>query len=283
MKIKHNKKRNAGLIFEQLNNVLTVAVAQGDAKLKTKCLSIINEHFKAGTELHKELRLFLALNSMQVKNTVLIDRILREAKIAANQCRSDKLSAEKTALIKRINETFGKDFVFDQQVENFKAMATTQVLLNEWRKAQPSPYVHRLEDQLLESIRRDEQKIIVEKQDFTNLNPLVYEIAKKRFAEKYKSLSPKQLSLVFEFTTVPIEKRGVLFQKYDKSRQAVIAAAQQYLREESGRASDFFKEQLKEAIDKLSGFTFLSEAIAPEEKVKRAVTIQKLFEEISHE
>ena len=57
----HNKKRNIGLIFEQLVQASSESLIQSNNKKTKVVLSIINEHFCVGTELYKEFRLFNAL------------------------------------------------------------------------------------------------------------------------------------------------------------------------------------------------------------------------------
>ena len=59
--MKHNKKRNVGIIYELLLKHISTKLLEGnkkDAKIATR---LIEKHFKKGTELYKEFRLFNAL------------------------------------------------------------------------------------------------------------------------------------------------------------------------------------------------------------------------------
>ena len=83
--MKHNKKRNVGIIYELLLSNITNNLLEGKkskAKITTK---IIEKHFKKGTELYKEFRLFNALSKSHVTNTHVVASILNEAKIASKQ------------------------------------------------------------------------------------------------------------------------------------------------------------------------------------------------------
>jgi hypothetical protein len=55
-KIKHSKFKNTGILFELLVRQITLEVLNGDKTEKAK--GIVQEFFKQGTELNKELRLY---------------------------------------------------------------------------------------------------------------------------------------------------------------------------------------------------------------------------------
>ena len=58
MKVKHNKKRNVGVLFAQLSEYISSALVEGREQDSHVALSILKNHFVKGTELHKEFRLF---------------------------------------------------------------------------------------------------------------------------------------------------------------------------------------------------------------------------------
>ena len=83
--MKHNKKRNVGIIYELLLQHISTKLLEGnkkDAKVATK---IIEKHFNKNTELYKEFRLFNALAKSTITNTHVLASILNEAKIASNK------------------------------------------------------------------------------------------------------------------------------------------------------------------------------------------------------
>ena len=53
--MKHNKKRNTAFIYETLSRELTKAIVDKDAKRKSMVVSLVKEHFSAGSVLTQEL------------------------------------------------------------------------------------------------------------------------------------------------------------------------------------------------------------------------------------
>ena len=280
MKIKHNKKRNVGLIFEQISAILTKAFLEGDKPTANKCLEILQESFRTDSELFKELRLFRALSTVSVKNDVLLDRIVREARDTAGNIDIGKLSKEKSNLIRSINAKFGKDSLFSVTVENFKSLATVQVLLNEWRKGAHAPYTLQLEENLMTEMKASsEQKQNLSPQ---HTNKFVIEMAKKRFFDKYKSFSHGQLEMLFEHVTTPNGRRKTILESYEAMRKQTAKDIDQYLNNSTDRKSDYFVSKLKEAKSRIEQFSF-NEKLTPDESIKRALTIKKLQEELTNE
>lgn len=280
MKIKHNKKRNIGLVFEQLNQLLTESIIRSDKDTASVCLRLMREHFRSGTELAKELRLFLSLSTIQVKDSALIERIMREAKEASKNVDRKKLAKEKTELIKQVNEQFGKSQVFNTKVQNFKSLATVQVLLNEWRKKESASYVVELEEKLINEIKNS-NALEVKKKTSPPVNQLVLEMARKKFNQKYSNLSQNQVNMLFEYVTTADHDK--LIKKYEQLRMRVLSESEAYLKSDKENHSKYFKEKLQEAIEKIRRFNFSDSEVIMEHKVERAVTLQKLAEDLENE
>jgi len=129
----HNKKRNVGIIYEQLLAQAAKGIVENNSSKTQKAQSIIKRFFREDTELYKEHRLFKAMVEPHIKDGSLATRILDEAKKAARSHKSQRLEREKNRLIKEINYSFGKSF-YSQRIENYTDYATIQTLLNDWRK-----------------------------------------------------------------------------------------------------------------------------------------------------
>ena len=129
----HNKKRNVGIIYEQLLAQAAKGIVENNAGITQKAQSILKRFFREGTELYKEHRLFKAMVEPHVQDGSLATRILEEAKNAARSHNSQRLEREKNRLIREINYSFGKGF-YGQRIENYTDYATIQTLLNDWRK-----------------------------------------------------------------------------------------------------------------------------------------------------
>lgn len=128
----HNKKRNIGIVYEQLLRYITEKVVQGDKPAAQKALSIIERRFNPRTEIYKEFRLFKALAKTTVSDTPVAAAILTEAKSAARRLDRDRLDTEKSSLIKEINYTIGAD-LYGKKIEEYKDFATIQTLINDWQ------------------------------------------------------------------------------------------------------------------------------------------------------
>ena len=135
--IKHNKKRNVGLIYELLLRHLSSRIIENDKKGAGVATSILEKHFSKGTELYKEFRLFNALAKSTVSDTHIVASILTEAKDAARRTNLEKLEREKSKLIRDINYKIAEKDFYYQHVENYKDLATIQITINEWRKDSP--------------------------------------------------------------------------------------------------------------------------------------------------
>ena len=130
---KHNKKRNVGIVYEQLLHYITEKVINDQKHLSKKAVKIIENRFNKNTELYKEFRLVNALVNSSVSGTHIAASILAEAKDATRRIDQKKLMKEKSLLIKDINYTLGESNFFNKKVKNYRDYATIQTLINEWK------------------------------------------------------------------------------------------------------------------------------------------------------
>ena len=196
----HNKKRNVGIIYEQIvlficNNLLEEN--KKDAELAT---NIIGKHFKKNTQLYKEHKLFKALIDTNNVSDQLASSIVTEAKKACNNMfDSKKLEKEKSLLIKDLNYCFGKGKIFEEKIADYRMFATIQTLLNEWRDIdcdfeKTTEYEIKLHRRLTENKKEDRPNIPIK------VDPLTYRIMNKKFNEKYNPiLNESQQKLISNF------------------------------------------------------------------------------------
>jgi len=194
----HNKKRNVGIVYEQLVATVSKAMVESDRPTSDKALKIIKRYFAPGTELYKEFRLFNALVQTHVSTDALASRILQETKEAANKYNVVKLRSEKSDLINEINRCFNKDTFYNTPVKNYKTLATIHVLMEEWRKDYPDVarrvmYESNLHKWLLTPKSID----TLESQKTPSVNNLSVKIMRESFNRKYdKLLNDKQKTLL---------------------------------------------------------------------------------------
>ena len=79
----HNKKRNVGIIYEQLILTISKAIVENNLEDASRAKGIIKKYFKPGTELYKEHKLFQALIKPEINDASLATAILGEAKKAS--------------------------------------------------------------------------------------------------------------------------------------------------------------------------------------------------------
>jgi hypothetical protein len=208
----HNKKRNVGIVYEQLVFTISKATVENDSDTANKALKIIKSYFSPGTELYKEYRLFNALVQTHVGSEALASRILEETKIASSNYDINALRKEKSDLINEINRVFGKDKFYMTPVKNYKLLATIHTLMEEWRNKTPD-IVRRVqyESKLHEWLLTPKQTQVIEEMKTPEINDLTVKIMRGSFNKKFGSLNERQRdlikSIVFETDRERVTKR----------------------------------------------------------------------------
>ena len=114
---KHNKKRNVGLLYEQLMRFTSNCIMEKNQPRAKKAIDILCRHFKPGTELYREFRLFNALVDSRVSSRDIARRIIDESKKACMQHDSHRLRKEKSKLIKEINHELACSDFYNQKFQ----------------------------------------------------------------------------------------------------------------------------------------------------------------------
>lgn len=186
----HNKKRNIGIIYEQIIQHICKKAMENNEHASEEGVAIIKEHFKKGTQLHKEYKLFKALAETKGVSGPLANSIIFEAKKACNNMFDRiKLEREKSRLIKKLNYTFGKGKIFEESIENYTLYATIQTLLNEWRDPKNASFdlTTKYEIKLHESLTSSKVDSVKEK-PILKVDNLTYKLMNEIFDKKYKSV-----------------------------------------------------------------------------------------------
>ena len=197
----HNKKRNVGIIYEQLVRKVSEALVKGDSDRADVVLGILKRNFKKDTELYKEFRLFNALVKTTVSSDSIATRILSEAKSAAQDHDSSQLRKEKSRLIKEINHVLDDPAFYKTRVDDYRTYATIQTLLNDWRSG-PKSDISRValyEDQIHSWLITEKKSVKLEDLRSNNIDKLTVKIMREKFNKRYgASLSEGQRSLIRE-------------------------------------------------------------------------------------
>ena len=197
---KHNKKRNVGIIYEQLINSISACLVEGKTSKGDEIIDIMKRHFKPESELYKEFRLFNALVKTTVSTDSLASRILEEAKKAAQNHDARQLEREKSLLIRDINQKINDDNFYSVRVENYRTYATIQTLLNDWRAKSPSiKRVAEYEDKIHSWLRENKEDQKVEDHVTPNVDRLSVKLMREKFNKKYKNLSERQKNMLVDY------------------------------------------------------------------------------------
>ena len=194
---KHNKKRNVGIVYEQLLRYISTKIIENRQDMSKKAVKILEKRFNKETELYKEFRLVNALVNSTVSGTHVAAGILTEAKQAARDIDQTKLMKEKSLLIKDINYELNESTFFHKKINNYKTYATVQTLINEWVKKDRSDLAKQIEYEKLVVEHLIEEKDTVMKIDENKSDKLVFKVMSKKINEKYGSnLSSEQKDII---------------------------------------------------------------------------------------
>ena len=132
-KLKHNKKRNTGLLYEFFTRYIGKAILDNRDSDIVKSKSLLKKHFNRGTDLYKELKLFKALTESKISSREQALHLINRVREAVKYQSQARLDLEKTSLIHEINSNLNADLFFEEAIQNYKQLGTIQVLLNTWR------------------------------------------------------------------------------------------------------------------------------------------------------
>ena len=203
MSNQHNKKRNVGIIYEQLLHRASAALVDNDAVTASKCTSLIKKYYKPGTEIFKEFRLFQALINTTVKSDALGLRLIQEARRGVHIFSPQQLEVEKSLLIRDINKTLDDPSFFNQPVKEYKLYATVQTLMNDWRLEEDAN-LGRLVDyetKLLEwMMGAKDEKPSISELTTKDVNSFTVKVMNEKFEKKWgDKLNESQKSLIRDY------------------------------------------------------------------------------------
>ncbi len=278
MKVKHNKKRNVGLLFAQLSQLVSESMVEGDVQKANHTLAIIKKHFSPGSELFKEFRLFRAIMVTSVPTDSLASSIISEAKSASKAIDIKLLTQQKSALIKDINYNLSESRFYDRRVTDYKTYATVQTLLAEWRSAEPDvAVIAKFEPELHAHLMKEKAVQDLEELKTTDVNHLVVDIMRKKIEEKFGShLSAPQLSLLREYVFSSDDKEAFL-SHLTSIKESTLAALDKFDKECD---NEIIKSQIPNVRESI---TSLPVNEASDETLSRYLTLMKITEELSSE
>ena len=203
-KLRHNKKRNTGLLYEFFARYMGKAILENRDTDISKAKTLLKKHFNRGTDTHKELKLFKALSESNVSSREQALHLINRVRDAVKLQSQARLDLEKTSLIHEVNANLNAELFFEEAIPDYKKLATIQVLLNTWRDETLKEAVSetvQLEERLIEFML--ENRSTVEQQtsaaaQMTNedVDRLVVNIMTEKVNKKYNNLNLEQKDII---------------------------------------------------------------------------------------
>ena len=256
-KVKHNKIRNTGLLFEFLLRQITSDVLN---KEDSKAIAIVKERFNENTELGKELALYNILINRKFKSDKQADYFINEVISARHNLSNSILKRERYNLIKEIKETYDLIKFLSSNIKNYKLYASAYKLFEYSTLMSPEQKTE-AHFNLVEHVTTNDESIKLSENvttlpDDEDLRILTYKTLLEKFNQKYTKLNLSQKSLLREYIN---DISGTSsFKEYIVNE---IAKVKNELKKYSKNLKDkVVKIKLKEAISSINKFCKLNES-----------------------
>jgi hypothetical protein len=206
MKIKHNKFRNTGLIYELLVKQTTADILSSK---ESPAISILKKYYTGRSPLVKEFRLYEFILKNKGINQNKAETILSTVTELSRKFDQSQLKKVKYNLIKEIKEHYDLEDFFSIKVRDYKALAGLYCLMEAQNTSSLIDPQNLVDNKLtvlehLTSSVQDPNKVkdtLIE--EFSkydkDLRLLTYRILLEKFNEKYLSLNLDQKSILREF------------------------------------------------------------------------------------
>jgi hypothetical protein len=199
-KVKHNKIRNTGLLFEFLLRQITSDVLNKDQN--SKAVSIVKQKFNENTELGKELALYNILITKKFKSDTKADYFINEVMKTRGDLNNSMLRREKYNLIKEIQSNYNLQKFMSSKVPNYKIFASIYKLF-EYKTLSPDEKTESFFN-IVEHVTTEDNNVRLSETvktlpDDEDLRILTYRTLLEKFNQKYTKLSGAQKNLLREY------------------------------------------------------------------------------------
>ena len=277
--MKHNKKRNVGIVYELLLKHISTKLLEGNKKEAKIATRLIEKHFKKGTELYKEFRLFNALAKSNITHTHTVASILNEAKIASNKLNEKTLEREKSALLKDINYKIADKEFYYRSISDYRELGLVQLSLNEWRKEDRD--VKRLVDletRLGELMLRQKNKVNEQIYNASHGDRLVLKIMTEKFNRRYgEELTSDQKKIIEGYVFLSDKTPNKLQKFFEIKKKEALENLENF---EDISANRYLLSKLDEVRKKI---TNLSSKDINDQSIVKFLTLTKMISEIKKE
>ena len=199
-KVKHNKIRNTGLLFEFLLRQITSDVLNKD---NSNAVEIVKKRFSENTELGKELALYNIIINKKFKSDKQADYFINEVVKTREGLNNSVLRRERYNLIKEIQTNYDLQKFLSSKVPNYKIYASVFKLFEYSNNLSPDEKTESFFN-IVEHITSNDKSIklsetVRELPDDEDLRILTYRTLLEKFNQKYTKLSGTQKNLLREY------------------------------------------------------------------------------------
>jgi len=232
MKIKHNKFRNTGLIYELLVKQIT---ADTLSMKDSPAISILKEYFTGNSALVKEFKLYDFILKNKGINQAKAETILSTITEISRKFDQGSLKNQKYNLIKSIKEHYDLEEFFSIKIRDYKALAGLYCLMeaqNNTELVDPQVFVDNkmtVLEHLTSSIQDPSEvkdTLIEEYSKYDkDLKLLTYRLLLEKFNEKYSELLPEQKTILREFinsVSSTTKLRNVVNEEISKIKDRIV-------------------------------------------------------------
>ena len=269
-KLKHNKIRNTGLLYEFLIRQIT---ADALNKLDNiKGIDIIKKRFNERTELGKERALYNILVNKKFDSDRKADYFINEVISERKKLNNSILKREKYNLIKEVKGYYNLGKFLSSKVKNYKIHASIYKLFEYIDSLSPEEKTE-AHFNLMEHVTTREENIKLSETvkglpDDEDLRILTYKTLLEKFNQKYSNLNYPQKSLLRAYIN-NISNVNSLKEYIQK----VTPAIKKELKQHSNKLTDkVVKIKLAEAIKSIDKFC----GVRKSKLVKDSVVVQTM-------
>mgnify|MGYP001244232066 FL=1 len=200
-KMKHNKIKNTGILFELLTRQITVDLMESNS---SKAVNIVKKYFKNGTQLGKEYELYKILTETKYNTESRAETLIEAVMDSRKKLSRGSIKKEKYKIKKEIRESYNEKDFFNTKINNYKVLASIYNLFEHKEEVAPDKYVA-TKYTIVENItsqskasKTNKTYDYLKKQE-KDLRMLAYSTLVEKFNKKYSNLTKKQKTLIKEY------------------------------------------------------------------------------------
>jgi hypothetical protein len=277
-KVKHNKIRNTGLLFEFLLRQITSDVLNKD---NGQAVKIVKEKFNENTELGKELALYNILITKKFKSDSKADYFINEVMKARSDLNNSVLRRERYNLIKEIQSNYNLQKFMSSKVPNYKIFASIYKLF-EYKTLSPAEKTESFFN-IVEHVTTEDNNIRLSETvktlpDDEDLRILTYKTLLEKFNQKYTKLSGAQKNLLREYINNVSNTNSL-----KDTLKEIISGLKKDLKQHSKNLQDdVVKIKMTEALKSINEFCGLNDKsnVVKDEYVIQTMRYLELLKEL---